>query len=184
MKRQQKLWIAAATGATLLLVVVLLAVRAAGRPASKEELIEGTLECDEVDVSSKVPGRIVEMLVDEGSPVRAGEVLARIGSQEIDARVAQALGAYEAAVAKRQQALQGLELQRLTVAGQIRQAEAGYHAARARLEMALNGARVQEVRQAEKALEQASAAYDTAASTYQRFRGLFQEGVISEQAEN
>ncbi|MCX6624688.1 MAG: efflux RND transporter periplasmic adaptor subunit [Acidobacteria bacterium] len=184
MKRQRRVWIAASTGAILLVVVVLLAARADRGTAPKEELIEGTLECDEVDVSSKVPGRIVEMLVDEASPVHVGDVLARIGSREIDARAVQASGAYEAAQAKRRQALQAVDLQRLTVAGQIAQAEAARAAAKARLDMALSGARVQEVRQAGKALEQASAAYDTADATYQRFRGLFREGVISEQAEN
>jgi len=168
----------------LVLIVVLLAARAAKGTAPKEELIEGTLECDEVDVSSKVPGRIVELLVDEASPVHVGDVLARIGSREIDARVMQASGAYEAAQARRQQELKGVDLQRLTVAGQIGQAEAARAAAKARLEMALSGARVQEVRQAEKALEQAAAAYDTADATYQRFRGLYKEGVISEQSEN
>jgi HlyD family secretion protein len=175
---------AAGSGATLALALALLASRALSRPAQKEELIEGTLECDEVDVSSKIPGRIVEMLVEEGSPVRAGELLARIGSQEIDARVAQAAAAHQAALAKWQQAVRGLELQRLTVTGQIQQAEASYRAARARLEMTLNGARIQEIRQAEKALEQASAAYDTADATYRRFQGLYQEGVIAEQVEN
>ncbi len=182
--KRRRLWITVGCGAVLLFAVALLSSRAFSRPAAKEELIEGTLECDEVDVSSKVPGRIVDMLVDEGSPVHVGEVLARIGSLEIDARVAQASGAYEAALAKRQQAVQGLELQRLTVAGQIDQAEASYRAAKARLQMALNGARIQEVRQAEKAVEQATAAYVTAEATYRRFRGLFQEGVIAEQTEN
>jgi HlyD family secretion protein len=184
MKKRQRLWIAAGCGTALILASVVLASRAVSRPAAKEELIEGTLECDEIDVSSKVAGRVAEMLVDEGSPVHAGDVLARIGSREIEAKVAQALGAYEAALAKRQQAIQELELQRLTVAGKIEQAEASYRMAKARLEMALNGARVQEVRQAEKALEQATAAFDTADATYRRFKGLFQEGVISEQAEN
>lgn len=184
MKRQQKLWIAAGCGVLLLAISVPLVSRAFGGSAPKEELIEATLERDEVDVSSKVPGRIVEMLVEEGSPVRAGQLLARIGSQEIDARVAQASGAYEAAMAKRQQALRGLELQRLTVTSQIQQAEASYHAAKARLDMALAGARAQEVLQAEKAFEQASAAYDTADTTYGRYKGLFKEGVIPEQTEN
>ncbi|MCX6632341.1 MAG: efflux RND transporter periplasmic adaptor subunit [Candidatus Solibacter sp.] len=184
MKTQRRVWITASACAVVVLIVVLLAARAAKGTAPREELIESTVECDEVDISSKVPGRIVEMLVDEGSPVHAGDVLVRISSREIDARVAQAAGAYEAAQARRQQALQGVALQRLTVAGQIGQAEATRAAAKARLEMALTGARVQEVRQAEKALEQASAAYETADATYQRFRGLFKEGVISEQAEN
>lgn len=183
MKTKRTLWIATGGAASLLLTVVL-ASCGFSRSAEKEELIEGTLECDEVDVSSKLPGRIVEIKVDEGSPVHAGDVLARIGSQEIDARVAQASGAYGAALAKRRQAVDGLELQRLTVTSQIQQAEANYRVAKARLDMALSGARTQELRQAEKLVEQASAAYDTAGATYRRFKGLYQEGVISEQAEN
>lgn len=147
------------------------------------ELIEGSLERDEVDVAAKIPGRLIEVLVEEGSRVQAGTVIARMESKEIDAKVAQARGAYEAAVAKREQAVQALRLQKLTIENQIRQAEAGYYAAKARLDMALNGARPQEIRQAEKAVEQAAAADQTASSTYQRYHGLFAQGVISEQAE-
>ncbi len=147
------------------------------------ELIEGSLERDEVDVAAKISGRLIEILGEEGSRVRAGTVIARMESKEIDAKVAQATGAYEAAVAKREQAVQALRLQKLTVESQIRQAEAGYSAAKARLDMAVNGARPQEIRQAEKALEQAVAADRTASSTYQRYHGLYSQGVISEQAE-
>ncbi|MCZ2154402.1 MAG: efflux RND transporter periplasmic adaptor subunit [Bryobacterales bacterium] len=184
MRRQQRLWIVAGCGAVFLMAVALFATRSVGNAEAPGALIESTLERDEVDVSSKIPGRIAEMFVEEGSQVRGGELLARIDSREIDARVAQASGAYEAAMAKQRQALQGLELQRRTVASQIQQAEAAYRAAKARLEMALSGARAQEVLQAEKAFEQASAAYDTAETTYARFKGLFKEGVIPEQSEN
>lgn len=184
MRRQQRLWIVAGCGAVFLMAVALFVTRSVGRAEAPGARIESTLERDEVDVSSKIPGRIAEMFVEEGSQVRAGELLARIDSREIDARVAQASGAYEAAMAKQRQALQGLELQRRTVASQIQQAEAAYRVAKARLEMALSGARAQEVLQAEKAFEQASAAYDTAETTYARFKGLFKEGVIPEQSEN
>ncbi len=149
----------------------------------RTELIEGSLERDEVDVAAKIPGRLIEILVEEGSRVQEGTVIARMESKEIDAKVTQAAGAYEAAVARREQAVQALRLQKLTVESQIRQAEAGYNAAKARLDMALNGARPQEIRQAEKAFEQAVATDQTASSTYQRYHGLFSQGVISEQAE-
>jgi HlyD family secretion protein len=169
-----------------LLAAMMLPLAAAGcseNQGARIEMIEGSLESEEIDVSAKVPGRLLEMLAEEGVPVRAGDVLARLDSREIDAKVAQATGAWQAAIAKRDQAEQALKLQRLTVESQIRQAEAGYAAAKARLDMALNGARPQEIRQAEKAVEQAMAADQTATSTYQRFHGLFAQGVISEQAE-
>lgn len=165
-----------------LLALAVVSGACSNRPP-RTDLIEGSLECDEVDVAAKIPGRLVEILVEEGSPVQAGTVIARMESKEVDARVAQATGAYQAAVAKREQALQALRLQKLTVESQIHQAEAGYNVAKARLDMALNGARPQEIRQAEKAVEQAVAADQTASSTYRRYHGLFAQGVISEQAE-
>jgi HlyD family secretion protein len=168
---------------TAALFLPLVAAGCSGRPETRVELIEGTLESDEIDISAKVPGRLLEIRAEEGAPVRAGDVLARLDAREIDAKVAQATGVWRAAVARRDQAEQALKLQGLTVESQIRQAEASYAAAKARLEMALNGARPQEVRQAEKAVEQAVAADQTATSSYRRFRGLFAEGVISEQAE-
>jgi HlyD family secretion protein len=154
-----------------------------GRSARRTEMIEGTLECEEVNVSAKVPGRLLQVMFEEGSAVRAGETIARLDSREIDAKVAQATGAYEAAVAKHEQAEQALKLQKLTVDSQIRQAEAAHAAAKAKLDMALHGARPQEIRQAEKSLEQAIAADDAATSSYKRFHGLFSQGAISEQAE-
>jgi HlyD family secretion protein len=165
----------------LMLLAALFCVGCAAQPPV--ELIEGTLECDEVDVSAKVPGRLVEVRFEEGSPVKAGEVIARLDSKEIDAKVAQAAGAYEAALAKREQAAQALKLQKLTVESQIRQAESAYAAAQARLKMVLSGARPQEIRQVEKGVEQAIAADNAASSAYERFHGLYSEGVISQQAE-
>jgi multidrug resistance efflux pump len=152
--------------------------------APRQELIDGTVECDEIDVSSKVPGRIGRMLVDEGDPVHPGQLLVALESQELDAKVTQARGALDAAAARRKQAEAAFELQRRTFTDQLRQAEAGNEAARSRLQMALNGPRAQEIEQAERALDAAAANHETQSATYKRFRGLFQEGVISEQAED
>ena len=65
-----------------------------------ENYIVGIVEIDEVDVASKIPGRIEELLVKEGDKVKKGTVLARLESKEIDAKVDQAMGAMEAAKSK------------------------------------------------------------------------------------
>jgi HlyD family secretion protein len=65
----------------------------------------------------------------------------------------------------------------------VKQAEAGYRAAKARLSMAISGARPQEVAQARAAADAAQAAYVTAKSAYERFHGLYKEGVIPKQQE-
>jgi HlyD family secretion protein len=204
-------------------------------PEAQYTLLEGTLEAPEVDVSSKIPGRLSALMVDEGDPVSAGQVIATLESKEVDAKVTQATGMLGAARAVHDQAGTAVDLQSLSTDDQIRQAQAGLAASKAKLEMALNGpkssqiaqvqaavnqareayqtatkahdqqvkqaeaglaaakaklemalkgARPQEIEQAEKAVEAARAAYDTAQSTYERFHGLFQEGVIPQQKDD
>ena len=75
----------------------------------------GRIEATQVDVSSKYPGRLAEVTVEEGSSVTKGQVVARISSPEYEAqlRAAQAdvqkakdaLAAAEAEILSRQSAL-------------------------------------------------------------------------------
>lgn len=62
--------------------------------------ITGIVETTEIDVSSKIPGRLDAILVKEGDQVKKGDVLAKLESKEMDAKVEQARGAMEAAKAK------------------------------------------------------------------------------------
>jgi HlyD family secretion protein len=45
----------------------------------------GRLEADEIDIDTKYAGRIVEMFADEGTMVKAGQVLARMDTRNIEA---------------------------------------------------------------------------------------------------
>jgi HlyD family secretion protein len=77
---------------------------------------EGRTEATQVDVSSKYPGQLAEISVDEGTKVTAGQVIARVSSPEFEAqlRAAQsdlqsakdASKAAEADIASRQAALE------------------------------------------------------------------------------
>jgi HlyD family secretion protein len=70
-------------------------------------VITGIVETTEIDVASKIPGRIDSILVKEGDVVKRGDVLARLESKEMDAKVEQARGMMEAARAKMQMAQNG-----------------------------------------------------------------------------
>ncbi|MBV9906564.1 MAG: HlyD family efflux transporter periplasmic adaptor subunit, partial [Hyphomicrobiales bacterium] len=48
---------------------------------------EGRTEATQVDVSSKYPGQLAEISVDEGSRVTAGEVIGRVSSPEFEAQL-------------------------------------------------------------------------------------------------
>ncbi len=50
----------------------------------------GRLEADEIDVDTKFAGRISEILADEGSMVKTGQVVARIDTRDLQAELSQA----------------------------------------------------------------------------------------------
>jgi len=95
--------------------------------------INGRIEGDQVAVAPKAAGRIAELLVREGDEVKAGQLLARLTDEAVDARQAQALAG---AAAQRAQAL-ALEtsaaLLQSETAVQLASAQAGLAAARADL---------------------------------------------------
>ena len=50
----------------------------------------GRLEADEINIDTKYPGRIAEMMADEGDLVKAGQVVARMDTQDIAASLKKA----------------------------------------------------------------------------------------------
>jgi HlyD family secretion protein len=71
---------------------------------SREDLGEafvrgnGRLEATEVDVATRLPGRLIELLVQEGDFVTAGQTLARMQLDTLEAQRAEALAAREQAL--------------------------------------------------------------------------------------
>lgn len=177
----------------VVLAIVILAVGAVSwwlwgmRPAEPQNtvLASGTIEATEVDVSAKVSGRILKLLVDEGDTVRAGQVIALLDGKEIQAQVMQAQGAYEAAQARLAELLRGAREE------EIRQAQANLAQAQA----AAEGARrsLQTVREMfAKATElraqlvNAQTAYEAAENAYRQAkakRELVEAGARPEQIE-
>lgn len=69
-------------GAVLLLSLVFYMYSTRG---NADNVLIGTVDANQVIVSSKVAGRIEKLLVDEGQAVQAGEVIARIDSADLAA---------------------------------------------------------------------------------------------------
>src|SRR5919108_5038278 len=66
-------------------------VEAAARPLPQVVPVTGTLAADErVDLAFKVAGRLGEIMVDLGTPVRRGQVVARLDPTDLRLRVRQA----------------------------------------------------------------------------------------------
>ena len=90
------------------------------------ELIQGQVEVTEYRVSSKVPGRILEIRVKEGDFVKAGDTLAIIDAPEVRAKMQQAQGAEAGASAMDRMAQNGARKEQVQGAYQMLQkAKAG-----------------------------------------------------------
>ena len=90
------------------------------------EIIQGQVEVSEYRVSSKVPGRILELRVKEGDFVRAGDTLAILDAPEVRAKMTQARGAEDGAAALEQMAKAGARKEQIQGAYQLlQQAKAG-----------------------------------------------------------
>jgi HlyD family secretion protein len=83
--------------AIALIAIIILVIRAF---SPSKEYITGVVETTEIDVASKVPGRIDSVFVSEGDAVIKGQTLATLESKEINAKVEQARGAMMAAQAR------------------------------------------------------------------------------------
>ena len=95
--------------AILLIVAVVLITAVCGFYAFRPqpEIIQGQAEVTEYRVSSKVPGRIARILVEEGQYVHAGDTLAILEAPEVNAKLSQAQSAEEAAAAQSRKATKG-----------------------------------------------------------------------------
>jgi multidrug resistance efflux pump len=135
----------------------------------------GTVETREIQIGSKVGGRVIEVPVEEGQMVKADTVLVRFECDELKAQKTQA----EAALAQAQADLDRME--RGNRPEEIQQAEATARASEAAYQMARNGPRRQEIDQAKADYEAASADAANAEVYFKRMEKLAATDTISKQ---
>lgn len=97
---------------------------------SNEGDIWGRADAKEIDINSKISGRVVELLVEEGQHVTKGQIIAKVDARDLNAQSANAqagIAALEAQTA----------LQTGTTQAAVAQAKAALDSAQANLNMAL-----------------------------------------------
>ncbi|HVT96052.1 MAG TPA: HlyD family efflux transporter periplasmic adaptor subunit [Acidobacteriaceae bacterium] len=135
----------------------------------------GTVETREIQIGSKVGGRVTEVRVEEGQSAKAGTVLVRFECDELKAQRAQAQASVEQAEADLERMVRGNRPE------EIAQAVASAHAQQAAFEEAQNGPRKQEIEQAKADLAAAQADATNAESFYRRMDELEKSDIISKQ---
>jgi HlyD family secretion protein len=96
----------------------------------------GRIEATEIDIATKIAGRVREILVDEGDFVTAGQVLARMDTSVLDAQRLEAkaqLARAEIGVETAKSLVRQREAERAAAAAVVAQREAEAEAARKRL---------------------------------------------------
>ena len=111
-------------------VVVIVAVIGLIALDRDPDIIQGQVEVSEYRVSSKVPGRILELRVKEGDYVKAGDTLAILDAPEVRAKMEQAQSAENAAAALELKAQNGARKEQIQGAFSVlQQAKAGFEIA-------------------------------------------------------
>jgi HlyD family secretion protein len=111
-------------------VIIVVAVIGFFAFSRDKEVIQGQVEVGEYRVSSKVPGRILEIRVKEGDFVKVGDTLAILDAPEVRAKMEQARSAQDAASALELKAQNGAREEQIRGAyNLLQQAKAGFEVA-------------------------------------------------------
>jgi HlyD family secretion protein len=140
----------------------------------------GRIEVTEVNVSSKVTGRVIKRYVDEGVDVKAGQLIADLEGEDLEAQLRQALATLHSAEARLLQARISLRIEPTLVQAQIRQAEENLRSAEEKLRQLQAGYRIQEIEEARANLRQNQAREQIAQLTRDRYRELLADGGVSQ----
>lgn len=144
-------------GLCLLLSGLLLAscLAGCGSQTADNEVRWGRADAKEIDINSKIAGRVVALNVKEGDTVKAGQIIANIDKRDLEAQKAQAEANIAAIEAQQNQASATTTMQSGTTQSALGQAQAAQNKAAADLKQA--------------------------ASDYQRYQQLIEMGAVSKQ---
>jgi len=172
----------------LILVIVLVVVAAVvvigsrswfHRGDGRSIRVSGNIELTEVNISFKIPGKLIERRVDEGDRVTAGMVLARLDKDQLVGQSERARGGVASAESQLAQQTTAIDYQAESLEGQIQQRAAEVKAAEARLAALVAGSRVQEKQQAQSSVDRAQTEYDRATADWKRAQTLIKNEDIS-----
>ena len=170
------------TGAVLVALVVISIAYFAGDSQRDEALrASGTIEATNVDLSFQIVGRVTEITVNEGEPVKAGDVLARLSADEQNDYIKQMKASLDAVASQVRQQEISVALRQDVVENQIAQALSQVDALASAAEKQRVGSRPQEIGVAEAELAQAEAILSQRQADFQRTSNLFKSGVLPPQ---
>jgi HlyD family secretion protein len=151
-------------------------------PANTNTLsVSGNLELTQVDISFKVPGKLIQLNVDEGAYVKKGMVIARIDRDQVESQRRRDEASLLNSQSQYEQMETSVQWQRHTLESDIALRKAELRASEARLAALVAGSRPQEIQESRAAMADAKAQHDQAQADWDRAQGLFKDDDISKQ---
>ncbi|MBL0158292.1 MAG: efflux RND transporter periplasmic adaptor subunit [Bryobacterales bacterium] len=150
-------------------------------PAADPDVIRlsGNIELTEVDLSFKLPGRLLELPVREGDDVKPGQLIARMDSNELKQQQAREGAGVESAQSALVQLRSAIAWQSETIGGDIALKKAELAAAESRLLELQNGSRPQEVETSRAMATEAEVQNTQAQRDWERAQRLYKNDDIS-----
>ena len=150
-----------------------------GRTPDDRILVSGNIELNEVNIAFKTAGRLIERDVDEGDPVKIGQVVARLDRDQLVAQKEHQQAELASAESQLAEARTALEWEKATLAADIEQKKADLASNQARLLELKNGSRPQEIQESRAAVEAAQSELDRAQRDWERAQTLYKNDDIS-----
>jgi membrane fusion protein (multidrug efflux system) len=134
------------------------------------------VHADSAQISSRVDGTVIEVMVDNDIPVERGQVLLQLDPRDFEVAVEQAEGILARTQAEVRAMEVSVSMTEVQTAAQLSKAEAQYQGSQDRKNEALH--RLQQLR---KQREGAHAEMTQTQRDYKRFETLYQSGVVPEE---
>jgi HlyD family secretion protein len=141
--------------------------------------ISGNIELTEVNIAFKTPGKLVELNIKEGDTVKAGDVIGRLDTAQLESQKRALEAVIATAEARLAQTRSAISFQEQNVDGMILQRRAEVAAAESQLKELQAGSRTQEKEQARAAAAQAQAEASRAEADWKRAQTLYASEDIS-----
>jgi HlyD family secretion protein len=173
---RKRIIIGIVVGVAVLAAAVAVKLGLRGPKESGSVQVSGNIEVTRVEVSFRIPGRLVERRVDEGMTVTQGQLVGRLDASDLEREAAGRLAELRVAEAALRELVAGTRPQ------EIARGRADVERAQAFLAALETGSRPQEIEAAKAALASARADADRLEKDYRRNEELYRREIIARQA--
>jgi HlyD family secretion protein len=152
------------------------------RPDPNRVTLHGNIEFRKIEIAFKTAGRLVELPVNEGDSIQAGQVIARLDTDQLQKAQSRDQASVEIAQSQIAQLRTAIQLQTEALAAEVKLRQSELEQAQSKWKELQEGSRAQDIEQARQNVTDLKARSTEAQTGLQRASQLFARGDISQSA--